>query len=477
MKQVLSLFFCLALILGVAYMPEAHAARAVMLYKVDREGNIVDAQVGGEWVNVTSQKGNLRTPAPADTQLIEADVNYFGTAHSNFTTPFAPQIDRSPAMTLGGAVYEDILMIYEAEGLGDGGNTAGDLHYGYYSGDFTFWDAQSLISGQDPMPTGIRRKSMMFDDNGVAHIVYGYTTVPGGSDRASLSLMYVTFDVAFGLITYEGNINPANERGLSYPIVRVNSAGDVVVANMDYDVDGDYYFSYKPAGSTDWVWEGLAVSDPNGTFGWGVVNTAVDPVTNDVYMLWPSDINGDLCADIAIKKWDYAAEEWDPAALDEGYTLALGNSGVMIADQEGGGEYIANYDFLCFPDAIVDESGIIHCIVQGNPHDWGPNDDQPATLTAWGMMGTSGALYYTHTVNPRDPSEWTEPIRLLDPENTGPDGFWEKNIAAMGGLAMDETGTMYAVIAQPDSMHHTEPNSAQFTYPMHIKMLHKYVGT
>lgn len=480
MNKVLSLLIVAVMVAALGIPMAVNAEHAVHMYDADIDGNISNIRAFGNNIETpTRGKAELRFPPEAEAQVVQTEVTYGELSHNPFTTAFAPQIDRNPGPNDEGYEYEDVVFIYEDEYIeaADPAGTARHVKYALWSGAYGgFWTSAAVSTEGDVY--SVRRKTVAYTSDGVAHILYGFSNSRfNPADRRSLQMRYAT--LTNGFLEDHGTINPGSERGLSYPVVKVNAIRqgdeiireDLYVVTMDYDRDGWYLMGHTDE-EGEWIWDGEIIEDPDGIYGWGVVNSAVDPVTNDFYVFWPTDFNGDQCADLAVKKLPYGSETWEPAPTDSGYVMAYGNHDVtptLVAPQ---GTDQQQYDFLCWPNVVIDNDGYIHVVFSGNMVDWpATGEDGPGVLSFWNIMGLAGALYYTRSENPRDPSSWLDPQPLLDRD---PD-HWYENLASVGGISIDpEDGTLYFVYHKADSVW-ADPAAASgwgWELPVNIEMIH-----
>jgi hypothetical protein len=82
-------------------------------------------------------------------------------------------------------------------------------------------------------------------------------------------------------------------------------------------------------------------------------------------------------------------------------------------------------------------------VVTGNPT--APNPADHGGLSFYYGIGNGGTMWYTRSVNPRDPSEWTEPQLIFQ------NGY--NDLGSAGSLGVDEDGGLYYAFAQWDSLY------------------------
>ncbi|RMH71628.1 MAG: T9SS C-terminal target domain-containing protein [Gemmatimonadetes bacterium] len=463
---------CLVLVVGLSLLAIPLYAASNVSVSVDEEGNITSVQTIGHLVPLRSSSGELRLP-PSDPETPAApNIRYGSSSHNPLTTSFERQVVRVPGT-------EDMMFIYESDD-NDADNTATELKYGLYINDFLFWDVQSITASMDPEVNAVRRKALTATSDGALHAVFGYSTIAG--DRGGLRMGYATYDPISQSWAYQRDLNPGPVRGFSYPVIVTNSHDELYVALQRYtsngvNHDGHYYFVHTVGG--DWSSLDQVVDEPVGQYGWGVCNIAADPVTDDLYIFWPgeADSEGDIgyeWPDIRVKKWSYDTQTWDPEDPEIGYTAVAGGPEYMYYPYESPEDVRpdAHFAWAHWPMVTVDSEGYIHVITLGN------QVDQPTgisgSLSFYYSIGVAGVPYYSRSVNPRDPSEFTPPQRIFQTRFEDEDGnVFDNDVVSGGQIAIDEDDNLYFIFGQWEGCFFSAPDADSlliYTGPQHIRM-------
>lgn len=440
MRKLLCLLFVFSFILITfnVVLARSVAENATSTFVGDLEGNYI------------APRGELRTPPPGDgsAEMVINSVNYgSSTANHPFTYGYMTQVVRLPE-------YDEPLFVYESAPEDDGDDvTATELKFAHWSSEYEFWNTTYLVRpGEDgfPVHTGIRRKCINATSDGVAHIFWGYTTNPfDHNDRASLQMAYGMYDPILATWSYEGDLVAPGERGFSYPMSVTNSNDEVYVTTFRYaspaniSHDGEFHFDWKNSAGE---WAGLTmVIDEPAPRGESFPHIAVDPVTNDAYIFWSADDDGDGWPDIMVKRWDYDEQTWDPEDIEEGHLAVLGGPTHMYYPYDSPEEVVADTAWCApiFPLVQVDHDGYIHVVTFANPIDQANLDI--GYLSGYFDLGFGGLMYYSRSASPRDMSEWLPPQRVFA-------DTLHEGIAGPGVLSLDDDDNLYLTYATWDTV-------------------------